>query len=296
MKNICIALLLLISFNLNAQFGGTCPPDVLTERFLKTKTLILLTGNEKFDTNLAKGFKEFWTLTEYDFIESEKEIDTKDKSISYLIPIKMTITDAYTTQHYKRYGLVIGGEESFLYRNVADVILDNFGYEKFVTEAGYRAFGMPKLMQDFIQMRIDGEKISGATITKVRYTAGIVYNKKSTNIKAKTLLIDKKQLKSGKYYPYGKKKSYSPDKFKKMYNGKVKFVTTAELEEAINQRNPNFTYLLTVCSRKKYILVVDCASASLWYNGYQPIGIGITSKDIKRLSKSVNGKVVVKPN
>lgn len=296
MKLTITLLTILITSQLFAQFGGTYSAEVLTSRFLKTKTYIVLTGDKHFDENLAAGFKEFWTITEYEFIESEDKIDIKDQSVSYVIPIKMTVTDNYSTQEYFRYGLVMGGNEPFLTRNLADIILDNFGYEKRATEAAYRAFGIPKMMQDFIQMRIDGEPISGNTITMVRYKTGLIYNQKTTKVKAKTLLIDSRQLISGPYYPYPNKKSFSELTFSSTYDGKVKFVSTNELEEAINERNPNYTYMLAINERKKYLLVVDCESGSVWYNGYQPRGIGVTKKDVKLLSKSVNGKTVIKLN
>ena len=288
MKIIIYCFFIITSFQLNAQFGGTQKKEILTSRFLKTNLHILLTGDEHFDKNLKKGFEDFWTITEFEFIKNLDEIDTEDESVSYLCPTQKTITDNYSTQTYNRYGILIGGKENFNFRNVADIILDNFGYEKFVIEAAYRAYDMPKLMQDYIQMRIDGAPISGKTPIKIRYSAGFVYNKKSPKIKQKTLLVDKRQLKSGKYFPYGRKKEFSQADFTSLYNGKVKFVSTKELEEAINERNSNFTYLSTVFSRKKYILVIDCESGSLWYNGYEPSGIGITKKDVKKLSKTVN--------
>ena len=149
-------------------------------------------------------------------------------------------------------------------------------------------------MHNYLQMRVDGEPITGATITRIRYTAAALYNQNATKIKDKTLLVDIKQLQSGPHNPYKKKTIFSKEKFEKFYDGKVKFVTTEELEEAINQQNPDYTFLLSINSFKKYIFVIDCESGDMWYNGYEIRGVGITAKDIKRLSKSVNGVPFVK--
>lgn len=279
--------LLLCTFQLSAQFGGTCDVSVLKERLKSSTTYIVLTGDEKFDDNLAKGFEHFWNLTEYEFVASESEFDQADQSNSYLVPTTMTVSDQYSTQHYNRYSLLIGGTENVFYRTAADIILDNFGYEKYITEAAYRAYGIPKLLQDFIQMRLDGEPISGGTVTRIRYTAGQVYNKKSNKIVSKTLLVDERFLKSGPYFPKLRKTQFDKEVFKALYTGKVKFVSTEELETAINENDPAYCYMLQVNSRKKYLFVIDCESGSLWYNGYETGGIGITKKDVKTLKKAV---------
>lgn len=283
-------LILIAGFSANAQFGGVCPPDTLKERFLNTKTLILKTGNEHFDENLAAGFKENWTLTTYEFVATQDEINVEDRSISYLVPIAMTIGNNYLIQ-YNRYALIFGGTEKLTYRIAADIRCDKFGYEEEVVESAYRAYGFAKIMQDFIQMKIDGEPMGGNTLTKVRYTTGNVYNRKSTKIKSKILLIDDRALDPGPYSP-SSSRSFDKEKFEKLYEGKVKFVSSDELEKAINDNDPDYTYLTLINSLKRYIMVMDCESGEVWYNGYEPnsTSVGLSIKDVKRLSKSVNGK------
>lgn len=43
---------------LHAQFGGTSTKKDLETRFLKTKTLVVKTGDDHFDQNLEAGFKK----------------------------------------------------------------------------------------------------------------------------------------------------------------------------------------------------------------------------------------------
>lgn len=37
-----------------------------------TTTLVALTGIDEFDEELKKGMKEYWNITEYDFVNKEK--------------------------------------------------------------------------------------------------------------------------------------------------------------------------------------------------------------------------------
>lgn len=286
MKNIIIACFVMQVIMLHAQFGGTSTKKDLETRFLKTKTLVVKTGDDHFDQNLEAGFKKHWTITEYKMVEPDFKIDEKDKSISYVKPFTITVRDSYTEQTYVRYGVFMGGSESTDFLLAADIVLDGFGSEGKLIESAYRAGGMAKMMQDFIQLRLDGEPISGSAITRVRYTAGAVYNKRSGEIRKKTLLVDKNQLTQGEY-AIGRKQTFSEADFKALYGGKVEFVSTEEVEEAINSGNPEYCYFLPVYSRNKFLFVVDCESGSVLYNGYSVGGMFMTKKDIKALGKAI---------
>ena len=289
MKHTIFVITVLVSFITNAQFGGVYWNDKIKARFLNSKTLVVKTGNEHFDTNIENGFKKYWTHTPFEMVEANHKINDSDESISYVIPYKFKIADGYTVQYYPHYGVIIGGSEDEMKRVVADIILDGFGYESKIEEAAYRAYGMVKIMQDYIQLKLDGKPVVASSITKVAYNTAKIYNAKAPKIKKKTLLVDKDQLTQG---PYATglsavgNKSMSQVDFKSVYGGKVKFVSKEELEEAINSNNTEYCYFLPIYSRSKYIFVVDCESGSIWYNGYSTTGMFFSKGDIKALVKA----------
>ncbi len=285
MKNTLFTLVLLIGFTVNAQFGGTVWNDNVKDRFLKSKVLVPRTGDEQFDKNLEQGFTKYWKLTEFEMVDADYKIDTKDEGISYLSVFELEVESSTSTQSYVRYGIFIGGSEGLEKRLVADIILDVFGRESKIEETAYRAGGMASMMQGFLQMRIDGKPISGGTATRVRYTAGNVYNQNVSKVAKKTLLVDKAQLTQGDYAVSMRKATFNEEDFKANYGGKVEFVSTEELEEAINSGNPDYCYFLPIYSRNKYLLVVDCESGDVWYNGYATAGMFFSKGEIKELWK-----------
>ena len=284
-----LLLLLFIPSKLNAQFGGTCPSKVLKSRFLNSTVLVISTGSEEMDKRLKKGFDKYWTITDYEFVDQDYKYDEKDHSISYLIPVTMTVEDQMSTQEYNRYALVMGGGEDLFFRTVADVVLDNFSHEKYVTDAAYRATGIVKMMHDFIEMKVNGEKVNGETIVKVRYNTGLIYNKRSTEIRKKTLLISESNMQYGQYFPFetGGRTLFEKEKFEEIYQGKVKFVSDEELQTYIDSNEEGYCYLLPVFTRKAYLFVIDCESERVLYNGYKTSGLRISKGDIKALNKAI---------
>jgi hypothetical protein len=288
MKKISLLFYLItfVSLSLNAQFGGGCSNKLVKNVFAKSKTFVLLTGDEQFDNNLKSGFEKYWKTTKYEFVEDMESISETDEDISYVMPYTVKISDGYSTQEYTELGVFIGGKGDLYERLVANIILDGFGREDKLIEAAYRAEGMVKLMQDFIDLKLSDASISTTSITRVRYTAGEIYNKKSKLVGKKTLLVDEAQLTQGEYAPTKNKEKIDKAFFSKYYKGKVKFVSKSELEEAINSNNKDYCYLIPVYSRKKYFFVIDCQTGSLYYNGYEISGLFFTKKDLKKLNKA----------
>ncbi len=276
----------LISFS---QYGGTCSPKLLKERFLKSTVIVISTGSEEMDKRLKIGFEKYWEVTDYEFVPQDYEYSSEDKSISYLVPVTMTVETNVSEQEYNRYALIMGGEEDIFKRTVADVILDNFSHEKYVTDAAYRATGIVKMMHDFIEMKLNGAKVNGPTITKVRYNTTMLYNKRSAKIRRKTLLVSESSLKHGEYYPFDDKAEplIEKQKLKELYNHKIKFVTDEELQTYIDSNTEDFCYLLPVFTRRKHIFIIDCKTESVLYDGFSQMGLGLSKGDIKKLNKAI---------
>lgn len=279
-----VSLFLIIN-GVNAQGIGKCPAHILNTRFVKSKTYILLTNNEQFNTNLINGFEENWTLTEFEFVESLENMSLTDTSISYLIPYEINVSDGYgTSNNYPRIGLFVGGKETLENRNGASIIFDFFGRERFIEEAGYRAYGIAKILQDIIDVKMTCE-------SQAAYPAESIfkfYHNNRGTINGKTLLVDEAFLVEGEYSGGSvNKKTMDEATFKGLYKGKVKFVSKDELEEAINSKDANYCYFLPLYYHAKYLFIIDCETGSICYQDHDQGGKFISSKDIKEMAKFV---------
>ena len=58
----------------------------------------------------------------------------KDTTISYAMPLQLTVTDQYSTREYIQYGIVLGGEEPLATRNIANIHFDNYAHENFMKQ------------------------------------------------------------------------------------------------------------------------------------------------------------------
>lgn len=278
-KIILITILVLVSKFGMSQFGGATPNKLIQERFMATTTKFVLTGDEKFDKNFSDGLKEFWTLTEYEIVE-DGTFSKTDTTVSYFEPVVMTVNYGEgVIKEYQSYALLMGGTESSIMRRmVAEVKLDSQNSELTLADAAYRAYGMPKMMQGFTQLRLDNKPISDYSISRIRYTTEKEYNKHVKNISKKTLLIDVGELEF-RYKPIEK----TP--FISSYKGKVKFVNREEMEEAINSNDDEYCYLLRITNRQKNVIVVDCETGSIWYAYHHLTAKFLEPKDVKTIGK-----------
>lgn len=267
----------MVRFYSTAQYGGCYSPEQLKEKFLTTKTLVLLTGDENFDANIKLGMTEYWKLTEYEFADANRIREVAfSKEYSVIQPYQITRSDQYGTQTYYYYGIVIPADEGvgMLENVVANVMLDGFGREADLIGASFRAKHMIKFMQDFVQMKVDG-KIDcscGANMSFMKKH----FNSSNANIKNKTLLVDEYYL-----------SMVNKEDFVKNYPGKVEFVTTESIQEAINEKDDQYAYLLPVFTRNKHIYVVDAATGNIYYELFATSGLKLSGRDVKALYTTV---------
>lgn len=266
-----VLLLLLVTINVNAQYGGCDSFSKLSEKFKKTKTYVVLTGDSDFDSNLEKGLETYWTITDYEFINSS-EIESKisNKNNSFILPLTMSGYD-----NYPILGVLNGGQDisKYSYNSLlAYNIIDFYGNEKRLVDASYRAKHLVKMLHDYIILKMEG-KISNVCAT-VRSSTVKNYNKKSKLIKNKTLLIEENQLKKVKESDWIKR-----------YSGKYKICSRAKIIEAIDNNMEEFCYLLPIFAYHKDIFVIDAKDGSVIYNSYSTRGTSFDKSDIKDLEK-----------
>ena len=277
-----------LTSNLFSQFGGgKCPEKILKERFLKSTVLVFPTGSEEMDEKLKLGFERYWKLTDYKFVEEGGEFSQKDETISYIIPITRSMEGS--TIEFTEYAVVVGGEEKLYNRVVAVATLDDFGHEGKFVEASYRATSLVKILHDYIELKINtGNTFREGNDQVHRYAVSGHYNKRSSEIAKKTLLVSESAISIGKYSLLSDE-GYSFDKseFEKLYAYKVEFVSDEELHEAIDNNSEGYCYLVPVYSFKKHLFVIDCETESILYSDVDPQSLKMNKKDIKELNKAI---------
>jgi|GEM_PF-3515481 len=75
--------------------------------------------------------------------------------------------------------------------------------------------------------------------------------------------------------------------FKKAYKGPVKFVSSDELERAINERDSDYCYVQVNAMRSKYVYIADCEESIILYKLKFASRIMIKTKDLKTISKEI---------
>jgi hypothetical protein len=285
MKTLFTCLVLLVtSTSLLGQYVGDGVKKV--ERFLDSKTKVILSGDEKFDAQLKKGFEEWWTITEFEYIESREDIDLTDESISYINFYNVNMLIGTTSLDFPRYGIILGGKGSMESQQLAFCLMDRYGREVNSSDITYRIFGMIKMLHDIVLEIKTGSKrvFGGASIGKK--TLFNIYNKKNNKIAAKTVLIQKDQLETGPYCPEKASNSMTKDQFLKSYPGKIEFVTKEFIETAILEKNSDYCYILPIYEYRKNYFVVDCETSEIWYAAYTTSGVFFKSGDIKGIYKA----------
>jgi hypothetical protein len=272
--------LVLLNFYTSAQYPGCYTKAELERKFLKTKTLVFLTGDADFDANIKKGMEEFWTLTEYEFVDDEK-LNKIGYSTEYSVmqPYKMNRIDNLSSQMYNYWGVFLPadkGSGAGMKNIVAEVQLDGFGREKDFLGATYRGKHLVKFLHDAIVLRLE-DQITCKYCHQTEYFLRTYYfNQKAQNVSTKTLLVDEHYLTNG-----------VKETFAKKYPGKVKFVSTEEIEEAINNNEEGYCYLLPIFTLHKYVYIVDVVSGEIYCMLYSQYGMEFTSKDVKKIAKMI---------
>lgn len=271
-ETLSILLLIFAFYSSKAQYGSCNTTKLELENFKSSKTLVVLTGNKEFDENLKLGMNTYWKLTDYDFIE-ESEVKSKlsNKKYSFIMPLENQITDNVSTQSYPILALLLGGRTDG-YNMIAHNEIDNFGKEKSVIDASYRAKHLIKILHDYMLLKLDGKVRSYCA--SMRSGLQNIYNEKNHLIKQKTLLIDEAQTK------------LNETDAKKYYSGKVKITSKKEIEKIINKGDKDYCYLLPVFTRHKFIYVVDVETGSIIYDYYSAYGVTLKKSDIKKVFKA----------
>ncbi|MBN2274971.1 MAG: hypothetical protein JXR41_13970 [Bacteroidales bacterium] len=250
--------------------------------FYTTKTLVVLEDNPLLEYNyiIKEIMKQEWTITEYDFISSaEFEEKRKDPQYSFIYQAQVTFENDNTDAAYRFLHLSLGGDY-FRMNEMPDIVAVPLSYYSVEEDNyAYKLAVLLRFMQNHALLIRDNPEILSANVFKH-------YNDNIKDIQDKTLYILENEL---------SKDVNSAARIKKVYPYKFRIATKEEIEEAIEERNPDVVFLHKVgpegtkLDARCYKVIIGAADANFYYFDYHKISDknpdGFLEKDFKSLVK-----------
>jgi hypothetical protein len=222
---IFLSTLLIASVQLSAQINFANALEIKT--FLKSKTLVVLDEDPAaapFNEALKACVTKFWTITPYEFINTQ-QFDTKktSKAFSFIMLSEAEQSEKSVSCKYNFLNLVLGGNADL--NAMPDLGSVPLSYVD-VDEASYlyKIGGLLLFMQSHIKYTNDHP---GAKLSLTNKDSG-------TDIKTKELWLLKEELPAT---------CNTIEKIKSIYPHPVKLVTKDDIKKAIEDKNPNVVYL-----------------------------------------------------
>jgi len=250
------------------------------KKFYKTKTLIVLEDSPFSDYNskIKNAIQKNWKLTEYDFI-SNKEFEQKklNPEYSFLVTSIVTFNKDKTKAEYNFLSLLMGGTATDI-TDMTDLCSIPLSYLDVDEESYlYKMESLTRFIQNHVSFISDYPSVISKNILKY-------YNKNMGEIKNKILYITQKDL---------PKDAKSLSKIKKLYSGRVKIVSSDEIENAISNKDRDVVFLHKVGPEKTtkkarcFKVIIGADDAKIYYFDYHMIKNKQTdsflSKDFKKL-------------
>jgi hypothetical protein len=257
------------------------PTKADIDRFLKTKTYVVLEDNQLSEYNLViqNVMPEEWKMTPYEFI-SWKEFETKrtNPAFSFLLLVQVKFDKDKMSTKYNFLSLLLGGEAGS-YNQMPDLCSIPISYAGVGdVEYSYKLGIFLRFIQNHVNMLIQNPSLARANILKQ-------YNDNISELKGKTLYFLQDEL---------SKDVNTLAKIKKIYPGNVKIVSSDEIQQAISDKQ-DVVLLHKVGpagSREKarcFKILIGAADAKFYYFDYhmitEDLPDGFLASDFKKLAK-----------
>ena len=267
--------------------GVTMPQNYVPSRedveaFYTTKTLVVLEDNPLMEYNyiIKKVMEQEWTITEYDFISSgEFEEKRKDPQYSFIYMAQVTFEGDKTDAAYRFLHLSLGGDY-FRMNEMPDIVAVPLAYYNVEEDDyAYKLGILVRFMQNHAKLIRENPEIISANVFKH-------YNDNIKDIRDKTLYILESELSN---------EVNSAARIKKVYPYKFRIATEEEIEQAIEESNPDVVFLHKVgpegtkLNARCYKVIIGAADANFYYFNYHNVSDknpdGFLESDFKNLVK-----------
>jgi hypothetical protein len=250
--------------------------------FYTTKTLVVLEDNPLLEYNyiIKKIMEQEWTITEYDFISSaEFEEKRKDPQYSFIYMAQVMFESDKTDAAYRFLHLSLGGDY-FRMNEMPDIVAVPLAYYNVEEDNyAYKLGILVRFMQNHAKLIREHPEIISVNVFKH-------YNDNIKDIRDKTLYILESELSND---------VNSAARIKKVYPYKFRISTKEEIEQAIEERNPDVVFLHKVgpegtkLNARCYKVIIGAADANFYYFNYHSVSEknpdGFLESDFKNLVK-----------
>lgn len=252
------------------------------EAFFHTKTLVVLEENpmSAYNAIITEVMEQEWNITEFDYI-SEGEFDEKrtDPDCSFIYTAQVTFENDKTDAQYKFMHLSMGGN---YYRmnempDIASVPLAYAGVDE--DSYAYKLAILVRFMQNHALLIREHPEIVSANVFSY-------YNRNMREIKDKTLYLLADELAPG---------MRSASAIRKVYPYEFQLVSVEDVEEAIENRDPDVVFLHKVgpegtkLNARSYKVIIGAANANFYYFDYHKISDrrpdGLLESDFRQLGR-----------
>ncbi len=257
------------------------PNIELVKKFLNTKTCFVLDNDPFSECNiqLKTSAEKFWTLTPYEIIGLEEfEKRRKKNEYSFVSIDEVYFDNEKNPIKYKFLCIYLGGN----YKTESDmpqIVTIPLAYaEDEESNYAYKIGTILIFAQNHIQTLLQNPDLKKFNI--IEY-----YNKNKEKLENKTLYLLKDEVEP---------QLQSEIAFKRIYPYSFKFVTREEIEQAIDNKNPDVVFLHKVGPGKKYgsktyKIILSTKDAKIYYFDYHTVSQNkpdaILESDIKNLIK-----------
>jgi hypothetical protein len=282
MKKINLVLLLLIfaySINCKAQLASIDNKPEAYAQLRNSTTYYVLTGDEKFDTEMASLMKELWTLTPTEALSSDAfKTKVKEKTASFIVPILI----GYDTQGYHYLALFNGGKKRLEAYGHDDLLaycpINFWGNEKRLTDCSYRLRNMVQSLIHTLEI-VQKKNLKGMAV-KLANDLQKEYNKNTKAVKDRTLLFCSDNI----------SKMLTEDKIATFYPHKFEICNQAKIEQVIKDKSKDYYYFQPGITMNKTMFIFDPSNGEVMYFDYQNSGMNITPSDVEDVCKAITGK------
>jgi hypothetical protein len=266
-----------------AQFCGCDYESDNFRSFLYTKMLVVLDGTPQYNEALKQAIKDHWKITNYQFIESSQvNLWIDNERYSFMMPViieEIRNNDIATyTKQFNYLAVFLGGKKSVKKYSKNDLIayapfdFDNLEKEK--SESAFRMGFMVRSMHDAIQI-MQQEKFTG-NFEKLEKSLIEHYNKKTSTLAKKTLLID----------PDYFTKKFGKIDFAHAYPYKYEIADRKKISQLMKDKDFHYLYLSIVSTDEKYLFVYNLYSGEVIYACFKVVGDVFNKKEIKNMANA----------
>ncbi len=235
------------------------PTKTQVNNFLKSRTYFVFDNNifGTYNTAIEEAARKHWKITKFDFI-NDKEFNRKKKSpgASVIVQTDSHFEGQENLGKFNSLSLLLGKQGATNANSMPDIVTLPLAYADVDYDKYYYKLGIALVyMQRHIQWLRENPNVEDKVLLNH-------YKSSKKNTKDKILYLLKSEM---------AKDINTVQQIKQVYSGEVKFVTQAEIEDAVNRKDGDILLLHLVAPAKAVRgsvvtkMILDAKNAEIYY-------------------------------